>query len=216
MRTVQDMIGTTEITDDIVIEEILLGNKERYGLLMKRHNQRLYRLAKGYLHDEAEIEDCMQEAYVKAFLNLPNFGQRSSFPTWISRILINECLQLQRRRQKHALVSYNEIRIHMNQADPHTPESSSMRKELRAHLEANITALPEKYRVVFILREVERLNVEETARVLSISEGNVKARLSRAKEMLRESLLETYPVGEVFEFHAVRCERVAQRVMERV
>jgi RNA polymerase sigma factor (sigma-70 family) len=203
------------IDDAGIITQILDGDRERYAVLMRKYNQRLYRVAKGYLKDEAEIEDMMQDAYVKGFLNLGKFEQRSQFSTWITRILINECLQHLRSKRLVVLGGDDNFNT-MNYTDSRSPETESVNRELGRHLENKIEQLPEKYRVVFVLREVEKLSVEETSQLLDLSESNVKARLSRAREMLRAALLNSYAVDEVFEFNLIRCDRVAQKVLARI
>jgi len=105
---------------------------------------------------------------------------------------------------------------YMNFTDKSNPEYESLNRELKLQLELNIGKLPEKYRVIFIMREVEKLNVTETARILDISESNVKARLSRAKDQLRNSLMEIYPMGEVYQFNLVRCDKIVENVLSRI
>jgi RNA polymerase sigma factor (sigma-70 family) len=206
-----------EITDEQIISEILSGNKEKYALLMQKYNQRLYRIGKGYIKDEAEIEDVMQETYIKAFQNLSKFENRSQFPTWISRILINECLQRIKKANRETVIQNNEENIiAMNITDNQNPEKNTLNKELKQVLEKNIESLPEKYKLVFLMREVEQMSIEETSQVLDISIANVKIRFNRAKEMLRTSLMNIYPAREVYEFNAVRCNRIAANVMARI
>jgi RNA polymerase sigma-70 factor (ECF subfamily) len=206
-----------EVKDNEIINEILNGDKEKYALLIRKYNQRLYRIGKGYFKDDSEVEDVMQEAYIKGYLNLSKFENRSQFSTWITRILINECLQRLKKVKRVTLIDENEENSKtMNFTDNTNPESESLFKELKRHLEMRIAMLPEKYRVIFIMREVEKMNIEETSRVLEITESNVKARLSRAKEMLRTSLMDVYPMGEVYQFHLTRCERIVQKVLVRI
>ncbi|MGZ3900862.1 MAG: RNA polymerase sigma factor [Bacteroidia bacterium] len=206
-----------ELKDNVIIEEILSGNKEKYALIMRKYNQRLYRICKGYLKDEAEIEDVMQETYIKAFQNLVKFENRSKFSSWLTRILINECLQRLRKMKRETLLDNSEEQMKtMNLTDKKSPETESLNKELKGLLEINIAQLPEKYRAVFIMREVEKMSIDETAESLEISDSNVKVRLNRAKEMLRAALMNTYPIGEVFEFNLVRCDKIAKNVLARI
>jgi RNA polymerase sigma factor (sigma-70 family) len=209
------MTGTTLIDDVTIIDEILAGNKEKYELLMRRYNTSLYRIAKGILTDEQEIEDAMQEAYIKAYRQLANFERRSTFKTWLTRILLNECL-MKKRQEKRAAVEFAEPQLLPHQQEKNTPEKTMMNKELKQVLESAISSLPEKYRIVFLMREVEQMSISETTHVLDISEGNVKARLSRAKEMLRNHLLAGYPAGNLFEFNAIRCSRIVQNVFAKI
>ncbi|MCW3071286.1 MAG: polymerase sigma factor, sigma-70 family [Bacteroidetes bacterium] len=207
----------TELRDDEIITEVLRGNKEKYALLMRRYNQRLYRISKGYISDEAEIEDVMQEAYIRGFQHLSKFENRSQFSTWITKILINECLQRLKKINKKALIETGEENsITMNVTDNQNPETNILGKELKRVLERNIESLPEKYKVVFLMREVEQMSIEETSLALELSIANVKIRLNRAKVMLRESLAELYPVKEAFEFNLVRCNRIAACVLSRI
>lgn len=206
-----------EIKDQQIIEDILKGDKEKYAVLMRKYNQRLYRISKGYLMDEAEIEDVMQDAYVKGFQNLSKFENRSQFGTWMTRILINECLQRLKRKKKVDLIDASEENSEiMKITDKNNPEKQSLNKELKELLENAISNLPEKYRSVFIMREVEKMNIEETCGAMGITESNVKIRLNRAKEMLRNTLMNTYPMGDLYEFHLSRCERIAANVLSRI
>jgi RNA polymerase sigma factor (sigma-70 family) len=206
-----------EITDAQIIAEILNGNKEKYALLMRKYNQRLYRICKGYISDEAEIEDVMQETYIKAFQNLAKFENRSQFSTWLTKILINECLQRIKKMKKINSFENNEVnKTIMNLSDNQNPETNALNKELKLVLEKNIAALPEKYKIVFLMREVEQLSTEEAAELLDLSVSNIKIRLKRAKTMLRESLENLYPVKEAFEFNLIRCNRIAENVLARI
>ena len=194
-----------------IIEGILSGHKQWYEQLIRKYNQRLYRIAKSILWNESEVEDAMQEAYIKAFQQLPKFEKRSGFATWITKILINECLMLKRRSKSKT--SANEL---INLIDYTTPENATMNKELKNILEGAIATLPEKYRSVFVMREIENMSVAETGESLNISETNVKARLSRAKEMLRNNLTASMPASHLLEFNFVRCDRIVENVMKRI
>jgi RNA polymerase sigma-70 factor (ECF subfamily) len=206
--------GTTDLQ---IISEILDGNKEKYALLMRKYNQRLYRISKGFLKEEAEIEDVMQETYIRAFQNLVKFENRSQFGTWITKILINECLQRIKKINKKMLFENSEENtVTMNITDNQNPETNTLNKELKQVLERKIELLPEKYKIVFLMREVENMSIDETSEVLEITVANVKVRLNRAKEMLRRSLIEMYPVKETFEFNLIRCNRIAENVMTHI
>jgi RNA polymerase sigma factor (sigma-70 family) len=206
-----------ETNDSDIIEEILSGKKERYAALMKKYNQRLYRISKGYLTDEAEIEDVMQDSYIRAFQNLSTFEGRSQFGTWITRIVINECLQRIKKKKQVIALDNELINVEtMNLTDKKTPETESLNKELKGLLEASISQLPEKYRSIFIMREIEKMSIEETSRTLDITESNVKIRLNRAKEKLRDSLMTSYSLGSLYEFNLTRCDRIAEYVLARI
>jgi RNA polymerase sigma-70 factor (ECF subfamily) len=206
-----------ETTDEQIIAEVLNGNKDKYAQLMRKYNQRLYRICKGYIKDEEEIEDIMQEAYIKAFQNLVKFESRAQFGTWLTRILINECLQrLKKLNKKTSFEDKEENSVIMNITDHQNPELKTLNKELKNILEQKIESLPEKYKVVFLMREVEQMSIEETSHILDLSIANVKIRFNRAKTMLRDSLVNIYPVREAFEFNLVRCSRIAENVLSRI
>jgi RNA polymerase sigma factor (sigma-70 family) len=202
-----------EQQDTGLISEILAGEKKKYAILVRKYNQRLYRICKGYLSDEADIEDAIQEAYVKAYENLAKFSGRSEFSTWLIRIMINECLARLKKMKKTTSLKDDEA---MHPIDYQSPEKKSLNKELAVLLQDKIDQLPENYRIVFIMREVEKMNVAQTAEALGITASNVKARLSRAKETLRDSLLKSYPVEELYEFNLVRCDRIVDKVLSRI
>lgn len=192
------------MSDEMLVRFILDGDKRLFEQLIRRYNQRLYRLGMTLLGDAAEAEDAMQAAYIKAYEHLERFEQRSSFGTWLTRIMINECLQRKRRqelRRGHVISPFT-----MN-----SPDHILANKELNALLEEAIARLPEKYRTVFVLREIEDMSVRETGEALEIGEANVKVRLNRAKVMLRE-YLGGYMRDRVFGFHLSRCDLMVQRV----
>jgi RNA polymerase sigma-70 factor (ECF subfamily) len=157
------------------------------------------------------VEDAMQTAYINAYRYLPSFEQRSSFGTWLTRIMLNQCYE-QKRKKKHIHINIDALEnfTHMN-----TPAQELANKELSNMLEQAIAKLPEKYRLVFILREVEDLSVRETSTTLDIEETNVKVRLNRAKAMLRQNLND-YVRGNVYNFHLTKCDRVVNFVMGRL
>ncbi len=210
---------TGRITDQEVVERILSSEKELYEILLKRYNQTLYRVVRGYLKDD-EAEDVMQETYIKAFRNLKQFkGQTGTFSTWLIRIGINEALQYLRKKKKHQVMqipgnnkSSNGlmnpyITVNMN------PEQQLINNEGRLLLEQAIEQLPEKYRIIYILREVEGMKNPEIADCLKLSESNVKVRFHRAKTLLKEKLLQLSSETSVFEFGNSRCDNMVKKVL---
>ena len=207
---------TREIPDSDVITRILQGEKDLYALLVRRYNARLYRVGMSILNDDVETEDAMQVAYIKAYENLSKFSFSSAFATWLTRILINECfLRLKKRKdsinQKGNIMAH-ELQ-HQNTADA---SEKVMNAELRKILEQAILELPEKYRAVFVMREIEDMNVAETKACLDISAINVKVRLNRAKALLRKTLNEFYKKEDVFNFHLSRCDKMVQQVLYKI
>lgn len=196
------------IPDEVLIERILSGHKQNFEHIMRRYNQRLYRTGMSILADDIEVEDAMQTAYISAYEHLGKFEGRSSFSTWLTRIMINECLA---RKKKNMKTKKGFEGLSENPTNMNTPANILANKELSTMLENAVSQLPEKYRLVFVLREIEDLSVKETSDVLSIEESNVKTRLNRAKTILRESLGE-YMKEHVYSFHLTGCNRIVNKV----
>jgi len=214
----KEEVPTSEIlNDDEIIARILRGEKDLYSIIVRRYNQRLYRVGMSIINDDAEVEDAMQVAYINAYENLGKFAFRSSFPTWLTRILINECLlRLKKRKKTISMNDENAENVMDQNKDPRTPVSVTVNSELRSILNDAISRLPEIYRTVFVMREIENMNVAETKECLNISEVNVKVRLNRAKAMLRELLSVQYSKDDILQFHLSRCDRMVDVVMRRI
>jgi len=208
-------IPTSEIlNDDEIIARILHGEKDLYSIIVRRYNQRLYRVGMSVINDDAEVEDAMQVAYINAYENLGKFGFRSSFPTWLTRILINECLLRLRKRKKSISMNDENMENVMGQnKGPQTPVTTAVNSELRSILNDAIRRLPEIYRTVFVMREIENMNIAETKECLKISEVNVKVRLNRAKAILRDLLSAQYSKDDILNFHLSRCDQMVEKVM---
>jgi RNA polymerase sigma-70 factor, ECF subfamily len=193
-----------------------------FELLMRRHNERVYRVARAILRDDTEAEDVMQQAYVNAYVHLRQFDRRASFVTWLTRIAVHEALARARRRGRYVSMEPEDDRA----ADALTPvdtvspdpETQAYAGELRGLLETAIDRLPDGAREVFVLREVQGLSTAETSDVLGIREDAVKARLSRARLALRRDLLARLgSLGpSAFAFHQTRCDRVVAAVFARI
>ncbi|MES2006059.1 MAG: RNA polymerase sigma factor [Bacteroidota bacterium] len=214
-----DLRNFADTSDSELISRILQGSKHLYEVIIRRYNQRLYRVGMSIVNNESEVEDIMQVAYISAYENLGKFVFKSSFATWLTRILINECLL--RIRQSNRSVDMDDERLKMvfdQPANNHsqTPEHSVMNSELRSILHEAINKLPEKYRTVFVMREIEDMNVAETKECLAISEVNVKVRLNRAKIMLRELLSGYYQKEDILHFHLSKCDRIVAYVMDKI
>ena len=203
---------TRLLPDLVLVQHILSGQKNFFEIIMRRYNQRLYRAGMSILGDEAETEEAMQSAYIKAYEHLASFENRSSLATWLTRIMLNECFG---RKKSRRLLPVDATKPPENNISLSTPMDQLMNKELSATLEAAIARLPEQYRTVFMLREIEELSIRETGEVLDITEANVKVRLNRAKTMLR-SELKGYIKGHVYPFHLTRCNRIIAAVMEKI
>jgi len=198
------------------------GETPLFEVLMRRHNQRVYRTARSIVKDEAEVEDVMQQTYLAAFGSLGQFAGTAKFSTWLMRIAINEALA--RRRRALQLVTdegagkkepEGPMKVVSESANP---EEQASRRELARMLESAIDQLPESFRSVVMLREVEGLSTAEAADVLGISEELVKTRLHRAKHQMRESLIQNIDAHsqKAFPFYAPRCDRVVATVFARI
>lgn len=208
-----------KISDREVVERVLCGEKELYEILLRRYNQTLYRTLRSYFTDDDEVEDVMQEVWLKTWRKLGQFRQESAFATWLIRIGINEALMQIRKRKNH-----NNFTIHdsekqlalLTDSARMNPEKNIIRQETRRLLEEAIDRLPKKYRLVYMLREIEGMDTEETASCLQITESNVKVRLHRARSTLKAILYDLTGDTEVFEFGNKRCDLLAERVMQRI
>ncbi|MBS1530720.1 MAG: RNA polymerase sigma factor [Bacteroidetes bacterium] len=201
------------ITDEDIVERILKGEKYLYENLVRKYNSRMFRISMSIINDDMEAEDIMQTAYINAYQQLATFNQRSSFATWLTRILINESLLHKKKKQRREYI-YSEQKIREHHND--TPLKSLMNKELKNILEKAVLTLPEKYRLVFVMREIEEMSTIETMEVLNIGESNVKIRLTRAKEMLRNELSSQFKSQQLFDFHLTRCDRIVNFVMDKI
>ncbi|TSJ39775.1 RNA polymerase sigma factor [Fluviicola chungangensis] len=202
------------LKDEEIIDLILNGETTLYELLIRKFNLRLYRISMSIVNDDMEAEDVMQTAYINAYLQLANFQNKSSFGTWLTRIVINESLLYKKKQAKR-----EQLIINSSEKDHQTennPLKELMNQELKTLLEKAVSDLPEKYRLVFVMREVEELSTQETMDILQLSESNVKVRLNRAKEMLRNDLSTYYKSEQVFAFDLVRCDRIVNFVMSKI
>jgi RNA polymerase sigma-70 factor (ECF subfamily) len=213
------------LLDEEVVARVLAGETALFEVLMRRHNQRLFRTARAIVQDDAEAEDVMQEAYARAFSQLGQFQGRSQWSTWVTRIAVNEALGRLRRQGRFVNTDVMEMEEASmdeptpgDRAPPAGPEDQVAARELNGVLERAVDGLPDIYRTVFVLREVEELSTAETADCLGISEELVKVRLHRARGELRrrlESHIGTAMRG-VYGFHLSRCDRIVAHVMERI
>jgi RNA polymerase sigma-70 factor (ECF subfamily) len=208
-------------TDQEVVAQVLAGNTALFELLMRRYNERLFRVARAIVRDEAEAEDVMQQAYVNAYLHLDQFNGTAQFSTWLTRIAVHEALARVRRQGRYEpLVDEESLTAErsMERTTTFDPERLAASGELRSLLEASIDTLPDGMREVFVLRDVEGLNTLETASCLDVSGDVVKTRLSRARATLRRAILDrtgtTMP--EVFRFYRPRCDRLVAAVLQQL
>ncbi len=210
-----------KIRESEVIKRILSGEKELYEILVRRNNQKLYRIIRSYIKDDAEIEDIMQDSYVKAFTKLYQFKLKSTFSTWLIRIGINESLA--RLKEKGKLYHLNEQSDNLSNTILEIPDNKQLnpqdkmiRNETKQLLESAIDSLGIKYKTVYIMKEVEEMSLKEVSVALGLTVANVKVRLHRSKEMLKEKLYEVANDKNIFEFGFSRCDRITENVMKLI
>lgn len=201
------------LPDSEIVDRVIGGERALFEILMRRHNQRIYRVVRAVLKDEHEVEDAMQQAYINAFVHLDQFERRSQFATWLTRIALNESFVRLRRRQ--ASIERVGKTVPSQQPDP---ERQAYAAELTRALQWALDALPEIYRSVFILRDVEGLSTSETAAGLGLGEEVVKTRLHRARAMLRRAVAERIGgcARAAFQFQVPRCDRIVAAVLTRI
>lgn len=199
------------------------GDPQAFRAVMQRYNQRLFRMARSVVRDDSEAEDVLQEAYVRAFSAIGRFREEASLLTWLTRIVINEARgRLRRRRPMVGLemigTEDGAAVIPFARPAPASPEADAGRAQARRLMEAAIDELPETFRLVFILRELEECTVEETAERLDLLPGTVKTRLFRARRLLRRALEERLmsSLAEAFPFLGARCQRITEAVLARL
>jgi RNA polymerase sigma-70 factor (ECF subfamily) len=214
--------------DPVLIGHARRGDTAAFEVLMRRHNRRLYRTARAILKDDAAAEDALQEAYIAAYRHLDAFRGEAQVATWLTRIVVNQALQaLRRTRRERVVVLFDDAPDNPDRAsapddyqsrDIGTPENAMLRSEMRRLIERKIDDLPDGYRTVFMMREVEDMTVDETASALGIPVATVRSRLFRAKARLRESLAEELDVAtrDVFGFDGERCDRIVRTVLSRL
>jgi RNA polymerase sigma-70 factor (ECF subfamily) len=216
-----------ELTDDALVAAARSGEEAAVRLLIRRNNLRLFRVARAVLRDDAEAEDVVQATYIKAFTQLEGYRGEAAFSTWLTRIALNEALSRRRRQRPKVDIEMIDEQAARSGAQviafplslvPMNPEAEMGRVEMRALLEEMIDELPEPLRLVLVLRDIEEMNVEETATFLAIKPQTVKTRLHRARRQLRAMLEQRLsPVfSEVFPFDGQRCVDLAGRVVARL
>jgi RNA polymerase sigma-70 factor (ECF subfamily) len=214
-------VAASAMTDEEVVERIHAGETALFEVIMRRYNRRLYRVSRSILGDDAEAEDVTQDAYVRAYLHLDQFDHRARFSTWLTRIAVHEALSRARKRQRiveiDAASELTEGRMKLESKMP-SPEQEVLTNTTRIMLEGAVDKLPETYRSVFMLREVEGMTTAETADCLDLSEEAVKVRLHRARSLLRKEIYAQTgaATASAFQFMGARCDRLVSAVMKRI
>ncbi|MER9131587.1 RNA polymerase sigma factor [Mesorhizobium sp. M0768] len=203
-----------------LVGRALARDSDAFRTIIKTHNQRLYRIARGVVRNDSEAEDIVQEAYVSAFAHLESFRGDASLATWLSRIVINEALGRLRKRRRMVAMPENPqaeiIRFPLNPSDD--PERTMAQRQILELVERATDSLPDAYRMVFVARVIEGLSIEETAELLGVRPETIKTRLHRARALVRKALDDQ--IGPVlldaFPFAGRRCERLTNAVMQRL
>lgn len=213
--------------DSALAAQIARRDQAAFETLMRRHNGRLYRVARGILRNDADAEDALQDAYLDAFRHIDGFHGASTLITWLTRIVINRSLMRLRGDKRHAVVvpfahargedSRDTPENEMEDARADSPADATLRAEMRRTLERRIDELPSVFRTVFIMREVEEMSADEVAECLGIPVATVRTRLFRARAQLRKSLSRDIDVatGDAFKFDGARCDRIVRNVLAR-
>lgn len=209
------LIQFETMTETAIIGRILNGEKPLYEIIVRRFNPLLYKIGRSYNYNHEDTQDLMQDTFVDAFKNLAQFDSRSGFKTWIVRIMLNNCF---RKKQKSSFKNEFANDVKDNAIPMFTNPQNDLLKmvqtrELGSIIEEALAKIPHDYRMVFSLREINGMNVAETASLMNISEANVKVRLNRSKAMLRGEIEKSYSASELFEFNAVYCDAMAEKVM---
>ena len=217
----QPAAAPTVLSDEEVVKRVLAGDVSLFEILMRRYNQRLFRVARGILADDAEAEDVMQEAYMRAFRELATFRGEALFSTWLTRIACHEALARARKRRRLVPLAGGDG----GGGEPPDPPSEAIgpereleNRELQAVLREAVEVLPDPLRAVFCLREIEDLSTEETADALGLTAENVRVRLHRAKRSLRQTLDARIgrEVRRLYLFDGPRCDRIVETVFARL
>ena len=215
----------SDSSDVDLAQRIAHGDSAAFEVIMRRHNRALFRTARAILRDDAEAEDALQEAYIKAYRMMAEFRGESRLSTWLGRIVANEALmRLRKSVRRSGIIPFQssatteEVNQISDTAMHQGPEISAQRAEMRKLIEAKIDALPDAYRPVFMLRAVEEFSVEETADILHIPAATVRSRFFRARSLLREALAKEvdFACEDAFAFAGSRCDRIVANVLERI
>ena len=225
--TIKRSDGTLVAGKPALVERAKSGDQSAFRAIMDQHNRRLYRVARAVMKDDTEAEDVVQETYLRAFSNLAKFRGESSLATWLTRIALNEAMG--RKRKQRITVTLESVETAQEDTSAQIiqfpamstetdPERSAAQREIRILLERAMDALPEAFRLVFVMRDVEEMSIEETATYLRIRPETVKTRLHRARRLLRQSLdgqLASTLKG-AFPFAGARCARITEAVLSRL
>ena len=209
-----------QYADTEVIQEILSGNTALFEILIRRYNPFLYKVGRSYGFNHQDTEDLMQETFVSSYINLQQFAGRSSFKTWLIKIMFNQCYHkthkysYQKEQATEILPGNSTIMFSDHNSSDNT--SPILNREFKNIVEAGLQKLPEDYKMTFTLRELTGLSVAETADLMQTTPANVKVRLNRARALLRKEIEKTYTPEDIYGFNLIYCDQIVNAVMTRV
>jgi len=209
-----------QYADTEVVKDVLSGNTALFEILIRRYNPFLYKIGRSYGFNHHDTEDLIQETFVKSYVNLKQFAGRSSFKTWIIKIMLNQCYHKTHKysyQKEKATEILPDNSSFMSSNDNYSDHSKSViNRELNNIVETCLQKLPDDYRITFALRELTGLSVAETAEMMHTTSSNVKVRLNRAKAMLRKEIEKTYTPEDIYEFNLIYCDRIVDTVMKKI
>lgn len=213
------MKESEQYKDIEIIDKIVAGEIGLFEIIIRRYNPFLYKTGRSYNYNHEDTQDLMQDTFIDVYSNLSKFENRSTFKTWIIKIMLNNCFKKQQKWSYKNIITteINDKSIPMISNNQHSDTNKTvMNRELNMVIENALQQVPMDYRIVFTLREINGLNVAETADALNISESNVKVRLNRAKNMLRKEVEKSYSAEDIFEFNLIYCNAIVQNVMNKI
>jgi RNA polymerase sigma-70 factor (ECF subfamily) len=216
VMSMKDVTPNAVLSDEQVVQRVKNGESDLYEILMRRYNQRLFRVIRSILKDEGETEEVIQDAYVRAYEHLDQFEGRSKFSTWLTRIAIYEAYARVKSRKRTS--GFDDYMEQLMATSDRSPEERTFDSEMRSLLELAVDSLPDEYRSVLVMRDIEGMSTSETAECLDITEENVKVRLFRARAAIRRKLFERVGAAspQAFQFLGERCDRIVHRVLEHI
>ena len=220
-KLTMEMIKQSDTFPDTeLINRIRNGERELFEVLIKRNNPWLYKIGMSYGYKHEDVEDLMQETFIAAYLNLEKFESRSTFKTWITRIMLNQCYQKAQKlsfKNEKTSATINEKTTPMFESNQSADTYRSVLNNELSNIVGNaLISIPFEYRMVFSLRELNGMSTAETAELMDISETNVKVRLNRAKHLLREKVWEMYSPEDIFDFNLIYCNRITGGIMKTI
>jgi RNA polymerase sigma-70 factor (ECF subfamily) len=208
-------------SDEEIVRRVRAGDIDLFEVLMRRYDERVYRVVRSVLRNDGETEEVTQKAWVSAFTHLDQFRGRARFSTWLTRIALHEAWADARRRRRNESLETPSARDgewgSASTVSLRDPEQEASRREAASLLETAIEALPARYRAVFVLRELEELSTAETAACLELTTDTVKTRLHRARTMLKRDLVRFgFGRAGIYSFLGVRCDRMVEAVFNHL